>query len=287
MIAPTTTSEKPSPFASPAVATDQPKEALRDEDAVALPHFVEADELVRTALRQQAPVVVSTYNEPLITADWAGRIFEQARAKGLVCGFVSNGNATPEVLDFLRPLVDLYKVDLKTFSDKNYRKLGCKLDSVLESIALLKEMGFWVEIVTLVVPGFNDGDDELRAIAKFIAGVSKDIPWHVTAFHPDYKMTEPPRTSIQELDRAYHAGKDAGLDFVYAGNLPGNVGERENTYCPGCGALLIQRHGFYIEENRMNGSACPDCGHAIAGVWEEAPPRKSPGNGLPRALRFA
>src|SRR5690606_1577146 len=151
--------------------------------------FCTADDLVEQAIRCDAPVVVSTYNEPLITADWAVRVFEKARERGLRCGFVSNGNATPEVLRFLRPWVELYKVDLKSFQDRNYRKLGCVLQNVLDSIVRLKEMGFWVEIVTLVVPGFNDGDDELREMARFLAGVSPDLPWHVTAFHPDYKMT--------------------------------------------------------------------------------------------------
>ena len=169
-------------------------QALRDERAVAAPTYADPKELVEVAVERNVPVVVSTYNEPLITADWAVKIFEIARTRGLRCGFVSNGNATPEVLTYLRPYVDLYKVDLKSFNDHNYRKLGCTLSNVLESITRLKEMGFWVEIVTLVVPGFNDSDEELRAIARFLAGISPDIPWHMTAFHPEYRMTDPPRT---------------------------------------------------------------------------------------------
>ncbi len=259
-------------------------QALRDDAAAARPRFCDAELLAATALQHRAPVVVSTYNEPLITADWAVEVFRRAQAKGLVCGFVSNGNATPEVLEFLRPYVRLYKVDLKSFSDRNYRKLGCTLSNVLETIARLVEMGFWVEIVTLVIPGFNDSPGELEAIAKFIAGVSPDIPWHATAFHPDYKMTDPPRTTSAVLDRAYRAGKDAGLRFVYPGNLPGEVGGRENTFCPACDALLIQRRGFYVIENRMRGNDCPECSAPIAGVWEEVPPKRSAGSGRPRAL---
>jgi pyruvate formate lyase activating enzyme len=261
-------------------------QALRDDNAVALPHLCSADELVDIAVQQGAPVVVSTYNEPLITSDWAVKVFEKARARGLVCGYVSNGNGTPEVLEFIRPFVDLYKVDLKGFDDKNYRKLGGVLQNTLDTIVRLKEMGFWVEIVTLVVPGFNDSDEELKGIAKFIADVSRDIPWHVTAFHPDYKMTDPPRTSTRELDRAYEAGKEAGLHFVYPGNLPGMVGDRENTYCPTCGALLIRRYGFYVEENRMRGGACPECETKPPGVWERNAPKHSTGTGMPRALRI-
>lgn len=259
-------------------------QVLRDERAVAYPHFCEAGQIVEMALHHGAPVVVSTYNEPLITADWAMKIFEPAHAKGLVCGFVSNGNATPEVLEYLRPCVDLYKVDLKTFQDANYRKLGCKLETVLDTIVRLKAMGFWVEVVTLIVPDFNDSYDELQSIGKFIAGVSPDIPWHVTAFHPDYKMTDHGRTRVEELDRAYDAGKEAGLHFVYQGNLPGSVGDRENTYCPSCHALLIRRHGFYVLENHMKGNTCPTCGAVIPGVWENHAPKRTIGSGLPRPV---
>ncbi|HNR30462.1 MAG TPA: AmmeMemoRadiSam system radical SAM enzyme [Candidatus Hydrogenedentes bacterium] len=261
-------------------------QVLRDDEAVAMPHFCGAGELVDLALRHSVPVVVSTYNEPLITADWAAAVFERARERGLVCGFVSNGNATPEVIEFLRPFVTLYKVDLKSFSDRNYRQLGCTLANVLETIERLKAMDFWVEIVTLIVPGFNDSDDEIRRIAEFIAGVSPDIPWHITAFHPDYKMTGPRRTSAQDLDRAWRAGRAAGLRFVYPGNLPGQVGERENTCCPQCGTTLIERHGFFVVQNCMDGAHCPDCRTALPGVWEPVPPQTSNGSGAPRAVWF-
>lgn len=261
-------------------------QALRDDSAVAPPRQVSPQRLVELALEERVPVVVSTYNEPLITADWAVEIFKLARAEGLVCGFVSNGNATPEVLEFIRPYVDLYKVDLKSFNDRNYRKLGCTLANVLESIERLKAMGFWVEIVTLVVPGFNDSDEELSGIARFLAGVSPEIPWHVTAFHPDYKMTDPPRTPTETLIRAHDVGKAAGLKFVYAGNLPGGVGDRENTYCPNCDELLIRRYGFYVKENRMDAGRCPKCQAQVPGIWETSSPPRSTGRGLPLPLAF-
>ncbi len=261
-------------------------QVLRDERAVAYPHFCEAHQIVEMAVHHDSPVIVSTYNEPLITADWAMRIFSLAREHNIICGFVSNGNASPEVLDFLRPCVSLYKVDLKTFNDANYHHLGCTLKAVLDTIQRLKAMGFWVEIVTLIVPGFNDSPEELQDIAQFIASVSPDIPWHVTAFHPDYKMNDRPRTRIQELDRAYDAGKDAGLHYIYQGNLSGSAGDRENTYCPQCHTLLIARHGFYVLENTMKGNACPNCAAPIPGVWETNPPRRSQGNGLPRPVAF-
>lgn len=261
-------------------------QALRDDDAVAYPRVCSADELVDIAIAQDAPVVVSTYNEPLITSDWAAKVFEKARERGLVCGYVSNGNGTPEVLEFIRPFVSLYKVDLKGFNDRQYRKLGGVLQNVLDTIVRLKEMGFWVELVTLVVPGFNNSDEELRAMAKFIAGVSPDIPWHVTAFHPDYKMMEPSRTTIYDLDHAYAAGKEAGLHYVYPGNLPGLVGDRENTICPSCGATLIRRLGFTVVANAMKNGSCCKCGFAVPGVWEKDAPRRSVGLGVPRAVRL-
>lgn len=261
-------------------------QALRDDQAVAPAQRVSPKRLVELAVENAVPVIVSTYNEPLITSDWAVEIFKLARAEGIVCGFISNGNATPEALDFIRPYVDLYKVDLKSFNDRNYRKLGCALANVLESIERLKAMGFWVEIVTLIVPGFNDGSEELNGMAKFLAGVSTDIPWHVTAFHPDYKMTDPPRTPVETLIRACDIGRAAGLKFVYAGNLPGMVGNRENTCCPNCNELLIRRYGFYVKENRMDGGQCPKCRCDVPGVWEPAAPRHSTGTGIPLPVAF-
>jgi pyruvate formate lyase activating enzyme len=256
-------------------------QALRDEEATAQPRFISAGEIVDIARDNSIPVIVSTYNEPLITADWAMQIFEPAREAGIACGFVSNGNATPEVLHYIRPVTDLYKVDLKCFDDRHYRELGCTLKNVLDTIQRLKQMDFWVEIVTLIVPGFNDSDEELTDIAKFIAGVSIEIPWHVTAFHPDYKMSGPPRTPVETLIRAYDIGKNARLQFVYPGNIVGRVGDREDTHCPSCGETLIRRRGFYVTENRMTDGQCPKCQTQIPGVWEPDPPKKSTGPGVP------
>ncbi len=256
-------------------------QALRDDQAVAKPQFVDPEELVAAAVEHHCPVMVSTYNEPLITSDWAVNVFKIARQQGIVCGYVSNGNGTPEVLEYIRPYVDLYKVDLKSFNDKSYRELGGVLQNVLDTIRLLKKMEFWVEVVTLIVPGFNDGDEELHKIADFLATVSVDIPWHVTAFHPDYKMTGPQRTPAETLSRAYDIGRSAGLRFVYAGNLPGLVGHTENTYCPTCKTRLIERHGFVVTANHMSNAQCPACECSIAGVWENNPPRRSNGTGIP------
>jgi pyruvate formate lyase activating enzyme len=256
-------------------------QALRDDQAVSRPNFISPEQVVELAVRNRTPVMVSTYNEPLITADWAVEIFKLAKAEGIRCGFISNGNATPQVLEFIRPYVDLYKVDLKSFRDRSYRQLGGVLQNVLDSIRLIKKMDFWIEIVTLIVPTFNDSDDELMQIAEFIASVSADIPWHVTAFHPDYKMTDPPATPPETLARAYDHGKAAGLRYVYAGNLPGQVDSRENTCCPACGETLIVRRGFLVLDNRMAGGSCPSCHAALPGVWEPNPPKRTAGDGFP------
>ncbi len=257
-------------------------QALRDDRAVSLPRFCDPQGLAELAVEHDTPVVVSTYNEPLITSEWAVKVFEAVRERGITCGYVSNGNGTPEVLAFLRPFVDLYKVDLKGFDDKHYRELGGVLSNVQATIERLVSMGFWVEIVTLIIPDFNDSDKELTDIAGFLAGISKEIPWHVTAFHPDYKMMEPERTPAATLIRAFDIGKAAGLRYVYPGNIHGGVGNRENTYCPRCDALVIRRVGFYVEENRMTSPGrCPSCGGRIPGVFEAHPPAKSTGTGIP------
>ncbi len=248
-------------------------QALRDPRAIAPPRRATPEELVADALALGAQVIVSTYNEPLITAEWAVAIFREAKRAGLLTGFVSNGNATPRVLEYLRPWLDLYKVDLKSFNDRDYRQLGGRLQPVLDSIRLIFEMGFWLEVVTLVVPGFNDSDEELRQIAEFLSGISPDIPWHVTAFHKDYKMRDPDDTPPETLLRAAELGRRAGLRYVYAGNLPGMVGDFENTRCPGCGAVLVRRFGYRILENRLREAGrCPSCGAAIAGWWTPARP---------------
>ncbi|MBI2371170.1 MAG: radical SAM protein [Deltaproteobacteria bacterium] len=244
-------------------------QALRDPVAGVRPEEVTPRQIVDLALRQRARILTSTYNEPLITSEWGIEVFKEGKARGLTCSYVSNGNATPEVLDYIRPWVDLYKVDLKGFDDRHYRKLGGVLKVVLDAIRLLHARGFWLEVVTLVVPGFNDSDEELRDIARFLVSVSPDIPWHVTAFHQDYKMTDQANTTAKGLIRAAEIGVAEGLRYVYAGNLPGRVGPFENTYCPACKALLIERVGYHISKDLLTPSrgACPSCSAKIPGAW--------------------
>jgi len=242
-------------------------QSIRDPKAGGQPREVEASHLVELARERGAPVLASTYNEPLITSEWAVEVFRAGRAAGLLGAYISNGNGTEEVLTYIRPWVDLYKVDLKSFRDSAYRALGGQLKIVLQTIGRLKGMGFWLEVVTLVIPGFNDSDAELRDIAKFLVSVSAEIPWHVTAFHKDYKMTDPDSTSAAALIRAATIGREAGLQFVYAGNLPGRVDGWEDTRCPGCNALLIERSGYRILQKRLTNGSCPECARPIPGVW--------------------
>lgn len=243
-------------------------QALRDDAAGVAPAHFSADKLVEGALRTGAKLVVSSYNEPLITAEWSMEIFKKAKAAGLITGFVSNGNATPQALDFIKPHTDCYKVDLKSMRQKNYRELGGQLKHVLWTIEALHKRGFWLEVLTLVIEGFNDSNEELRDAAQFIAGISPNIPWHVTAFHKDYKMTDPANTSSATLIRAAEIGAGAGLRFVYAGNRPGEVGHWENTYCPNCRHLLIERYGYVILAYHLTDKGnCPNCRQAIPGIW--------------------
>ncbi len=243
-------------------------QAIRDPQAGARWERATPEQLVGLARDYGADVIVSTYNEPLITAEWAVEIFRHAKDKGLMTGFVSNGNATPQVLAYLRPWLDLYKVDLKSMDDRRYRELGGRLQPILDSLRRIYEMGFWLEVVTLVVPGFNDSDEELQRAAAFLAGISRDIPWHVTAFHPDYKMDEPPPTQAATLLRAAEIGRQAGLHYVYAGNLPGELDGLENTRCPQCGTTLVERRGYRIIRNVLDKTgSCPACHGSIPGRW--------------------
>ncbi|HET7011133.1 MAG TPA: AmmeMemoRadiSam system radical SAM enzyme [Anaerolineales bacterium] len=250
-------------------------QALRDpasEAAGAAPRRVTPADLVAGGVAMGAQVIASSYNEPLITSEWSRAIFEEARRAGLICAYVSNGNATPEVLEYLRPWVRAYKVDLKTMRDAAYRRLGGVLDHVLETIRMAHAAGFWVEVVTLIVPGFNDSTEELMDAARFLVSVSPDIPWHVTAFHKDYKMPDPDNTTASALIRAAEIGQEAGLRYVYAGNLPGQVGSYEDTTCPACGTVLVQRLGYVILGYHLTASGtCPRCGTSIPGTWTSDP----------------
>ena len=238
-------------------------------------------DLVAMARARRAPIITSTYNEPLITSEWAVDVFREAKKAGLVCSYVSNGNGTPEVLDYIAPYISMYKVDLKEFSTIGRIATSAgRCSRVLWTIRALHERGFWLEIVTLVVPGFNDSNEELREIARFLVSVSPDIPWHVTAFHQDYKMTDNANTTARHLLRAYEIGKRAGLRYIYPGNIPGGFGDREGTHCPKCDALVIGQYRVprhVISARRMASVRNAQPGSrrdGTAGVGAEGVPRR-------------
>jgi pyruvate formate lyase activating enzyme len=246
-------------------------QTLRDDAAGRDYIPVTADDLIALGKRYRSRAVASTYNEPLITTEWAVEIFKKAKQAGMLTLYVSNGNGTPEVVEYLKPWLDGYKIDLKSMNDKNYRReMGGALQPVLDTIKRVHEAGIWLEVLTLVVPGFNDSNEELWDAASYIRNVSPDIPWHVTAFHPDYKMIDPPPTNVQALIRAAEIGVEAGLKYVYTGNLPGRAGDWENTRCPNCQTILIRRWGFMISDNQLaaTGGTCPRCGTTIPGIWQ-------------------
>jgi pyruvate formate lyase activating enzyme len=242
-------------------------QSLRDPDAGSSVDEVTPEEIIDIALRKKAKIVTSTYNEPLITSEWAVDIFKLAKHVGLITSYVSNGNGTREVIEFISPWVDLVKIDLKSFRQKSYAQLGGILERVLDTIRSLHEKGKWIEIVTLMVPGFNTSREELIETARFIRSVSSDIPWHLTAFHQDYKMRDNENTSASMLIEAVEIGYSEGLHFVYAGNMPGMTDKFENTFCWQCGQVLVERTGYHIRSNRIIHGKCSHCGIPIAGRW--------------------
>lgn len=243
-------------------------QVLRDADAPELPKAVSAEEIVSVARRRGIRVVLSSLNEPLITAEWGVEVFARAKASGLTTGIVSSGHGTPEVLDFLAPHVDLVKIDLKTMSPARYRTLGAHLEHVLETIRMVHDRGFWLEVVTLVVPGWNDSERELRSAARFLASVSPDIPWILWNFHRDYRMRDPDDAVADDVVRAATIGREEGLQFTYAGVQPGRVGDFEKTPCPGCGATVVERVGYQLTRYAIDSvGRCTACSTPVPGRW--------------------
>ncbi len=221
--------------------------------------------IVDAARRQGCASISYTYTEPTIYFELAYDTARLAVEAGLKNVFVTNGYITPGALEKIRPYLHAANIDLKGFSEDFYKKVcGARLQPVLDAIRHYKELGIWIEITTLVIPGHNDSDAELKKIAEFIKSVGEDVPWHVSRFHPTYKLTDQPVTPAGTLTRARQIGLDAGLRYVYEGNIPG---EGEDTSCPSCRKILVKRIGFSVLENRVKEGKCGFCGAKVDGVW--------------------
>jgi pyruvate formate lyase activating enzyme len=241
-------------------------QAPRDRQEI--PGFdLSPEEIVSKALASGCDSISYTYTEPTIFYEYAYETAVLAVKAGLKNVFVTNGYITPAALAHIRPYLHAANIDLKGFSEKFYNEVvHATLKEVLESILEYKRLGIWIELTTLIIPNYNDSDEELRAIAGFVANdVGVDTPWHVTQFYPTYKLTDQSRTPVATLRRARQLGLDAGLRYVYEGNVPGEGGE--NTYCPGCSKLLIQRYGYFIESSSVEKGKCTECNFALDGVW--------------------
>ena len=238
-----------------------------DDERDALVQTASPEALVNTCLRNHIRMIAYTYNEPTVFFEYTYDTAKLAHQHGIKNVYVSNGYMSRAALDMIEPYLDGINVDLKAFSEAFYREqCQARLEPVKRNIAhIARETGIWIEVTTLLVPGLNDSEDELRAMAEWLAEVDPAMPWHVTAFHPDYEMLDRPRTSQRALAHAYEIGRQAGLHYVYVGNVMD--ADRESTTCPQCGQKLIQRHWYSVKELWRERGACPQCDHVIAGVW--------------------
>jgi pyruvate formate lyase activating enzyme len=237
----------------------------RDHGGALLGQEVPPSTIVDAARTHRCASISYTYTEPTIYFELAYDIARLAIEAGLKNVFVTNGYITPEALEKIRPYLHAANIDLKGFSDDFYKKVcGARLQPVLDAIRLYKESGIWIELTTLVIPGHNDSDVELKKIAGFIKSVGEDVPWHVSRFHPTYKLEDQPVTPLGTLARARQIGLDAGLRYVYEGNVPG---EGEDTSCPDCRKILVRRVGFRVNANNVKEGKCGHCGAKVDGVW--------------------
>ena len=222
--------------------------------------------IAAAALRTGCASVAYTYTEPTIFAEYALDTAREARKLGLKNVFVSNGYMTPELLHEMAGLIDGINVDLKAGRGDFYRRIsGAALEPVLRNLTLIQELGIWLEVTTLVIPGMNDSDDELRWVAQYLVKeLGPDVPWHISRFYPQYEMSDVPPTPISSLERAWHVGRESGLHYVYVGNVPGH--NTESTFCPGCGRVVIERTGYEVYRQDLKNGACANCGTLIAGI---------------------
>ena len=240
----------------------------RQHDGRLVGDAASADEVVEDAVRLGCRSIAYTYTEPTLAAEFYLEVMQRAQAAGLANVWVSNGYFSRDAADVLLPWMDAINIDLKGISDEFYhRVVGANVGPVLEAIERVHDEGVWVEVTTLVIPGMNDSDEELRWTAEAVAGVSPSIPWHVSRFFPAFRMAQHAPTPVEALERARRIGRDVGLSYVYLGNVPG---EGEETHCPSCGGVVVRRRGYFVWENRLSGGTCPTCGAPVDGVWDAA-----------------
>ncbi len=228
--------------------------------------YVSPNEMVELAIKYDSKTIAYTYNEPTIFYPYAKDIGIIAKQRGIKNAFVSNGFETSEIIEDMKDWLDGANIDLKSWDDKYYKKiLKGGLEEVKETLKLMVKNGIWIEVTTLLIEGDNDSDKDLEEMADFIANeLGRYVPWHLSAFHPDYKVLDKPPTSIQTLQKAYKIAKEAGLYYVYLGNVP----VRADTYCPNCQTLLIDRSGYNVVTNNLIDGQCPKCKREIEGVWK-------------------
>jgi len=228
-------------------------------------HARTPEQIVAAAKETDCKTIAYTYTEPTVFFEFAYDTAILAKKEGLKNIFVSNGYMSNEAAHKIAPYLDAINIDLKAFTEEFYKEIcGARLKPVLDLIQLMKELGVWVEVTTLIIPGLNDGEQELRDIARFVKSIGPDIPWHVTQFYPTYQLLDLPMTPVATLRRAREIGMEEGLRYVYEGNVPGEGGE--NTFCYDCKTILIERHGLELRANRLQGGKCPECGTKIDGV---------------------
>ena len=238
-----------------------------NNDGISIPgKAMSPDDVVKEAIHTGCDSIAYTYTEPTIFFEYAYDIAKKAKKEGLLNIFVTNGFMTREAIDLIRPYLDACNIDLKSFNDEFYRSLcHARLQPVLDSIRYMKEIGIWVELTTLIIPGVNDSDDELQAIAQFVHGIDPNMPWHISRFRPEYQYLQGEPTPVKTLKRARDIGKRQGLKYIYLGN----VLEGNNTYCSQCEALLVERVVFSVARNDITNSLCSKCNASIPGIFQK------------------
>ncbi|HUL37453.1 MAG TPA: AmmeMemoRadiSam system radical SAM enzyme, partial [Thermodesulfobacteriota bacterium] len=238
----------------------------RDHDGRIEGSDVSPSKIVSLTKQYRCRSISYTYTEPTIYFEYAYEVARQAHLEGIKNVFVTNGYMTEEALQTIQPYLDAANVDLKSYREKFYKEIcGAKLKPVLENLKRMRQMGIWVEITTLVIPSLNDSDQEFQEIAQFIFSLGPEVPWHISAFYPTYKMLDRPRTPVSSLHRARDIGMKAGLRYVYCGNIPGEEGE--DTFCPRCRQKVIERVGFRVTRNDVVNGECRHCHEKIDGIW--------------------